>query len=109
MRLLFSPRLMFLALLLLTVGCLVRVSSEILAYQGFVHSVWSWLPLSAVTEMAAVTVFAVNLLATFGGRPSSTQLTYRETTSQLTFQGGPLTLFSGHGKRILSVEFFWVA
>ena len=80
MRLLFSPRLMFLALLLLMVGCLVRVSSEILAYQGFVHSAWSWLPVSAVTEMAAVTVFAVNLLATFGGRPSSTQLTYRETT-----------------------------
>ena len=80
MRLLFSTKLMFLALLLLTVGCLVRVSSEILAYQGFVRSAWSWLPLSAVTEMAAVTVFAVNLLATFRGRPSSTQLTYRETT-----------------------------
>jgi len=80
MRLLFSPRLMFVALLLLMVGCVVRVSSEILAYQGFVRSAWSWLPLSALTEMAAVAVFAVNMLATFGGRPSSTQLTYRETT-----------------------------
>jgi hypothetical protein len=65
MRLLFSTKLMFLAMLTLTVGCLLRVSSEILAYQGFAHWAWSWLPVSALTEMTAVTLFAVNLLATF--------------------------------------------
>ena len=71
MRLLFSTKLMFLALLTLTAGCLLRVSSEILAYQGFAHWAWSWLPVSALTEMTAVTLFAVNLFATFMRRPPS--------------------------------------
>jgi hypothetical protein len=71
MKVLFSTKLMFAALTLLTLGCALRVSSEILAYQEFVHSAWSWLPVSAVTEMAAVTVFAVNLILTVTSkRPS---------------------------------------
>ena len=65
MRLLFSTKLMFLASLLLTVGCLLRVSSEVLAYQDIVRAAWTWLPVSAVCEMTAVTLFAVNLLVTF--------------------------------------------
>jgi hypothetical protein len=69
MRLLFSPKLMFLGLLLLTVGCLLRVGAEILAYREFAHAAWSWLPVSAVTEMTAVTIFAINLLVTFALRP----------------------------------------
>jgi uncharacterized protein involved in response to NO len=71
MRLLFSTKLMFLALLTLTAGCLLRVSSEILAYQGFARWAWSWLSVSAFTEMTAVTLFAVNLFATFAKRPPS--------------------------------------
>ena len=71
MRLLFSPKLMFLSLLLLATGCLLRVSSEILAYQGFAGWAWAWLPVSAVTEMTAVTIFAINLLFTFKSRPPS--------------------------------------
>ena len=71
MRLLFSTKLMFLSLLLLGAGCLLRVSSEILAYQGFANWAWSSLPLSAVIEMTAVTIFAFNLLVTFTGRPPS--------------------------------------
>ncbi len=35
MRLLWSTRLMFAGLLLLTTGCTLRVSSEVLAYQGY--------------------------------------------------------------------------
>jgi len=73
MRLLFSTKLMFVAILLLAVGCLLRVSSEILAYQGLVRSAWSWLPVSAITEMTAVTLFAANLVATFVRRRPSTQ------------------------------------
>jgi uncharacterized protein involved in response to NO len=69
MRLLFSTKMMFLSLLLLGTGCLLRVSSEILAYQGFAGWAWSWLPVSALTEMTAVTLFAVNLFATFAQRP----------------------------------------
>ena len=65
MRPLFSTKLMFGSLLLLAVGCVLRVSSEILAYQGMVRPAWSWLPTSAICEMAAVTVFAFNLLITF--------------------------------------------
>jgi hypothetical protein len=65
MRLLFSSKLMFAGLFLLMVGCLLRVCSEILAYQGFAASAWRWLPVSAIFEMAAVTAFAINILATF--------------------------------------------
>ncbi len=71
MRLLFSTKLMFLSLLLLGTGCLLRVSSEILAYQGFAGWAWSWLPVSAVVEMTAVTIFAINLFVTFMSRPTS--------------------------------------
>jgi hypothetical protein len=74
MRLLFSPRLMAVALVLLTLGCVVRVSGEILAYQNYLVSAWKWLPVSAVTELAAVTVFALNLFCTFARRPAA-QLT----------------------------------
>jgi len=74
MRLLFSTKLMFVAIFLLAVGCLLRVSSEILAYQGLVRSAWSWLPVSAITEMTAVTLFAANLLVTFVRHPPSTQV-----------------------------------
>jgi hypothetical protein len=65
MRWLFSSKLMFSGLLLLAIGCLLRVSSEILAYQGLAESAWQWLPVSAICEMAAVTAFAINLLVTF--------------------------------------------
>jgi hypothetical protein len=68
----FSTKLMLAALSLLTFGCALRVSSEVLAYQGLMHSAWSWLPISAVTEMTAVTLFAINLALTFTSkRPSS--------------------------------------
>jgi hypothetical protein len=72
MKVLFSTKLMFSAMSLLTVGCALRVGSEVLAYQGFLTAAWSWLPVSAVTEMSAVTLFAINLAATFlSRRPSS--------------------------------------
>jgi len=72
MKLLFSTKLMFAALSFLTIGCALRVASEVLAYQGFLHSAWSWLPVSALTEMSAVTLFAINLASTFmSKRPSS--------------------------------------
>jgi hypothetical protein len=73
MRLLYSPKLMFVGLAALTAGCFLRVSAEVLAYQGFVTSAWSWLPISALTEMTAVTVFAINLLATFASKAPAAQ------------------------------------
>ena len=70
MRVLFSPTLMFLALMLLNIGCALRVGSEIGAYEGYLPALWPLLPCSAVTEMAAVTVFAANLLLTFRQAPA---------------------------------------
>ncbi|HLK47351.1 MAG TPA: hypothetical protein VKT49_04400 [Bryobacteraceae bacterium] len=69
MRLLFSTKLMFLALALLAAGCLVRVTSEILAYQGMAGAAWRWLPVSAIIEMTAVTLFALNVALTFARSP----------------------------------------
>ncbi|HWR35339.1 MAG TPA: NnrS family protein [Clostridia bacterium] len=70
MRLLFSPRLMFLGLSVLTLGCILRVSSEVLAYQDLAQWAWKVLPVSAVIELTGVTLFAVNLLLTFVRRPA---------------------------------------
>lgn len=70
MRLLWSPRLMFAGLFLLTLGCTLRVSSEVLAYQGYAAWAWHVLPVSALTELTALSVFATNLLCTFLLQPS---------------------------------------
>jgi uncharacterized protein involved in response to NO len=74
MRLLYSPRLMGASLVTLTAGCLLRVPSEVLAYQGILPGAWKVLPISALTELAAVTLFAVNMILTFLSVPPSAQL-----------------------------------
>lgn len=70
MRLLWSPKLMFLGLVLLTAGCTLRVSCEVLAYQDYAKWAWSVLPASALVELTALTIFAVNILGTFLLEPS---------------------------------------
>lgn len=65
MRVLASPKLMLAGLALLLLGCTLRVSSEILAYQGYAAWAWNVLPISALIEMTAVTLFAINLTWTF--------------------------------------------
>jgi uncharacterized protein involved in response to NO len=71
-RVLFSKQAMFGSLLLLNAGCTLRVLSEIPAYEGFAHAQFFWriLPISAVTELIAVTLFATNLLVTFRRPPA---------------------------------------
>ena len=64
-RVLFSKKLMFASLLCLNAGCALRVVSEIPAYEGFSHQAWAVLPVSAVVELTAVTLFAINLMLTF--------------------------------------------
>lgn len=61
MRVLYSPRLMTASLVLLNLGCALRVFSEIPAYEANLAAAWRVLPVSAVTELAAVTLFALNL------------------------------------------------
>ena len=70
MRVLYSPRLMLACLALLTVGCTLRVCSEILAYEGYWLTAWRVLPFSAICELAAVTLFAANLILTFKQPPA---------------------------------------
>jgi hypothetical protein len=69
MRVLWGSRLMLVMLVLLTSGCTLRVASEILAYQGYARWGWNILPISALIELAAVTLFAINLIVTFARPP----------------------------------------
>ncbi len=73
MRLLWSTRLMFAGLALLTIGCTLRVASEVLAYQQYAAWAWSVLPASALIELAGITAFAINIFATFLLEPSHVQ------------------------------------
>lgn len=61
----FSKRLMFLSLLCLQTGCLLRVSSEPLAYEGNATFAWKVLPVSGMLELSGVLIFATNLALTF--------------------------------------------
>ena len=45
-------------------GCLLRVSSEPLAYEGFLSAAWKVLPISGMLELSAVLLFATNLALT---------------------------------------------
>jgi uncharacterized protein involved in response to NO len=73
MRQLWSTKLMFTGLTLVTVGCTLRVSCEVLAYQGYAAWAWSVLPISALFELAGLTAFAMNILGTFVLEPSHAQ------------------------------------
>jgi hypothetical protein len=64
MRVLWSTRLMFWSLLLLHVGCALRVTLEPLAYEGYWGFAWKLLPYSAVVELTAVVLFALNIVGT---------------------------------------------
>jgi hypothetical protein len=67
----FSKRLMFISLLVLQIGCTLRVLSEPLAYEGYLSFAWKTLPYSGMLELTAVLVFAANLALTFAfGRPA---------------------------------------
>lgn len=65
MRVLFSKNLMFAALALLNLGCVLRVCCEIQAYEHNVALAWQILPVSAVIELTAVALFVLNLAVTF--------------------------------------------
>jgi uncharacterized protein involved in response to NO len=81
MRKLFSSRLMLAACVTLNVGCLLRVSSEIPAYEGFSQAAWHILPISAVLELAAVTLFAANLALTLAQPPAHLKETSRQVSA----------------------------
>lgn len=70
MRVLWSEGLMAWSLYLLFLGCLLRVTMEPLAYEGIWLPAWKVLPVSAVTELTAVSLFAVNLGVTIFRAPA---------------------------------------
>lgn len=76
-----SPRLMFAGLVLLTIGCVARVGAEIVAYQTGTAWAWSALPVSAWLELTAVTAFAVNMIATFVSAPEPWPAPSRSTSA----------------------------
>ncbi len=69
MKPLFSRQLMFAALALLNCGCTLRVLTEALAYQENTSWAWSFLPVSALIELTAVVIFALNLALSFARKP----------------------------------------
>jgi uncharacterized protein involved in response to NO len=73
MRMLWSTKLMFAGLALVALGCTLRVSCEVIAYQGYAMWAWSVLPISALCELAGLTIYALNILATFILEPSHAQ------------------------------------
>ena len=84
MHALFSTRMMFASLALLSTGCLLRVSSEIIAYQGYGPWAWPVLPVSAIIELTAITLFAVNLAVTLASPPIVEPIRSGETPSVLS-------------------------
>jgi hypothetical protein len=70
MRILWSTGLMFLAGFLLILGCATRVVCEVLAYQNYVPWAWRVLPVSALVELSALTLFAINMMGTFILQPA---------------------------------------
>jgi uncharacterized protein involved in response to NO len=68
-RILWSTRLMLVMLVLLMTGCTLRVVSELLAYQDYARWAWNVLPVSALIELMAVALFAINLITTFARLP----------------------------------------
>jgi NnrS protein len=83
MRLLWSKELMFWSLALLNLGCLLRVSIEPLAYERDWQIAWRLLPISAVIELTAVTLFALNLVGTLLQPPAH----LRQTSDRLQTPG----------------------
>jgi hypothetical protein len=81
MKVLWSRNLMFANCALLTLGCALRVASEVLAYEGFSARAWSVLPASAVVELTAVALFALNLIVTFMQSPAHVIRLREEATS----------------------------
>ncbi len=73
MRSLWSTKLMFAGLALVTLGCTLRVSCEILAYQGYAAWAWPVLPISALCELAGLTIYALNIMGTFILEPTHAQ------------------------------------
>ncbi len=73
MKRLFSPALMGWSLALVNLGCLARVTCEVLAYPGWLAPAWMVLPFSAAIEGVGLALFAYNLARTLASPPAHLQ------------------------------------
>jgi len=74
-RRLFSTRVMFASLLMINIGCTLRVGSQVLAYGHTASAAWAWLPVSGILEITAILLFAFNMIASLTtGTPYDTYL-----------------------------------
>ena len=64
---------MFAGMGVVTLGCTLRVTCEVLAYQGYASWPWSVLPVSAILELIGLTIFAINLAGTLVLQPAHAQ------------------------------------
>lgn len=80
MRILWSTSLMFWSLLLLQLGCTLRVIFEPLAYEKYWALAWKVLPYSAIVELIAVALFAWNICATLLQPPAHLRLVAIQNT-----------------------------
>lgn len=62
------------SLVLLHLGCALRVTCEPLAYENYWTFGWNFLPFSAIVELTAVTLFAWNVVATLLQPPAHLRL-----------------------------------
>lgn len=70
---------MFWSLLLLHVGCALRVTLEPLAYESYWNFAWKLLPYSAFVELTAVVLFAANIIGTLLHPPAHLSSTASRT------------------------------
>ncbi len=82
MRVLWSKQLMFWSLFLLYIGCSLRVAAEPLAYEHLWAPAWKLLPYSAVLELTAVSLFALNICVTLYRPPPHLRLKTKPSPSQ---------------------------
>jgi hypothetical protein len=83
MRILWSTRLMLWSLVLLQLGCAMRVIFEPLAYENYWRFAWRVLPYSAIVELAAVVLFAWNIFATLLQPPAHLRLVAIQNTRRI--------------------------
>ncbi len=75
----FSIGLMLVSLMLINLGCALRVSTEILAYNNYLPLAWKILPVSAVIELTAIVIFFTNMGLTMLQKPIQNEILKTQT------------------------------
>ncbi len=82
----FNRKLVIISALILSSACLLRVCSEILAYDLGISAFWPLLSISAIAELLAMTIFAFNMVASLFEKPFVDQILDKLSKNQLQYQ-----------------------